>query len=331
MGEEVGFKRRGMWKRTVLALGLPGALLGDGGERLEAGFEDLPLTVPPLEAYAGPGGGAYYNGSDEEGGFTSGGIFFGNEYNAEWMSWTGWAYSTTTDTETPGFGNQYSAFPGGAASGDVYGVTFAPSVLELPAGYRAPVSIEVANTTYAALSMRDGDLFAKKFGDDPATDDVVETDFPDWYKLIITASGLSIEALATVEVYLADFRGSDEEDFIREDWIEVDLTPLHSFFEENGDRVASLEFTLESSDEGDFGMNTPAYVAVDNLVLEKTPTWGGFDLATGPNAPWINTGDWLGWVAVEGDWGYVLKLDSWLYLASGQSNTATGNWLFLPK
>jgi hypothetical protein len=314
-----------------LLLWLPLSLVGQDTGQLVAGFEDLPLSVPPMEAYAGPGGGAYYNGSDGAGGFSTGGVRFGNDYNADWMSWAGWAYSTTSDVETAGFGNQYSAFPGGAADGNVYGVTFAPSVIELPTGYRAPVSLKVANTTYAALSMRDGDMFAKKFGDDPATPDVVETDFPDWYKLIITATGLSIERLESMEIYLADFRGPDEADFIADQWIEVDLTLLYDGFASSGDHVATLEFSLESSDIGDFGMNTPAYIAIDELVLGETPTWGGFDLATGPDAPWINTGDWLGWVAVDGDWGFVRNLERWIYLPAGQSTASTGYWIFIPQ
>ena len=84
----------------------------------------------------------------------------------------GWAYSQTTDTTTPGFGNQYSAIPGaGASSSATYGVAFTGGGGAQAATSRItfdqPVSLlgaALTNTTYAALSMRDGDAFAKKFG-----------------------------------------------------------------------------------------------------------------------------------------------------------------------
>ena len=42
------------------------------------------------------------------------------------------------------------------------------------------VKISVANDTYPALSMKDGDAFSKKFGGDSSDD-------PDWFKLTINA------------------------------------------------------------------------------------------------------------------------------------------------
>jgi hypothetical protein len=326
MNYGMNVNRKGTWLLGLLGC-LPAGLLGQEAGQLEVGFEDLAVSVPPLEAYGGPGGGAYYNGSDGAGGFTSNGVFFGTDYNADWMSWAGWAYSTTTDTETADFGNQYSAYPGGAADGSVYAVTFAPSVLELPVGYRAAVSVKVANTTYAALSMRDGDLFAKKFGDDPSTPDVVETDYPDWYKLIMTGKSGSGATLGTVEVYLADFRGDEESDFIANEWIEVDLGPLNTSGWSPGPGVKSIEFSLESSDVGDFGMNTPAYVALDNLVLAETGAWGPYDLA---NGSMVDTGPWLGWVYVEDPWVFVYALDRWIFLPGETIDPDSGAWAFIP-
>jgi len=85
-------------------------------------FEDLTPTTP----YTGPGGGAYWNGSDGSGGFTSRGIQFVNNYNSTYGSWDGWSYSNTTDTTTAGYTNQFSAYTGGAHSGTNYGVYYEP-------------------------------------------------------------------------------------------------------------------------------------------------------------------------------------------------------------
>ena len=55
-----------------------------------------------------------------------------------------------------------------------------------------------------------------------------------------------------------------DEDYILGAWQLVDLRPLG--------RVVGLFFDLSSTDEGDWGMNTPAYFALDNLdVLSATP------------------------------------------------------------
>lgn len=296
-----------------------GSGVSDGG--LVVDFEDVRLSGPGIQAYDGPGGGVYYNGSDGAGGFESHGVFFGTDYNADWMSWSGWAYSTTTDTGTAGFGNQYSSYAGSAASGAVYAVTYAPSAIPLPAGHRDPVSVAVSNVTYAALSMAEGDAFARKFGDDPATPDVEESDYPDSFKLTVTGYGGTGSVLGTVEVYLADYRGPEGEDMILDSWQTVDLSGLP-------EGVVELGFGLESTDVGEFGMNTPAYLAVDDLVLGETPRWGPYDLGAGP---WVNTGAWLGWVYVEGDWVHLLELDRWGYLPGDRIDPENGSWIFLPR
>jgi hypothetical protein len=69
--------------------------------------------------------------------------------------------------------------------------------------------------------------------------------------------------LGAVEVYLADFRGGLETGSILDSWLTVDLSPL-------GTDVAQIGFALESTDNGTWGMNTPAYLAVDDLVLGAT-------------------------------------------------------------
>ncbi|HDM77155.1 MAG TPA: DUF4465 domain-containing protein, partial [Deltaproteobacteria bacterium] len=107
------------------------------------------------------------------------------------------------------------------------------------------------NTTYAYLSMRDGDAFAKKFGGDSGSD-------PDWFKLTITGIGESGSKTGEVDFYLADYRFDDNsKDYIVDKWTWVDLSSLGE--------VVALQFALSSSDSGEWGMNTPAYFAMDDL------------------------------------------------------------------
>lgn len=221
-------------------------------------FEDL----TPTTSYSGPGGGAYWNGSDASGGFTSRGIQFLNNYDSVYDSWNGWSYSNTTDTTTAGYTNQYSAYTGGAYSGINYGVYFAPWTPTPTITAVAPATIEgmyVTNTTYAALSMLNGDAFAKKFGGASGDD-------PDWFLLSIIGKNDSGGATGTVDFYLADYQfENNANDYIVDNWTFVDLTPL-------GDNVKSLEFALSSSDVGPWGMNTPAYFAMDNLMVVPEPS-----------------------------------------------------------
>ncbi len=67
-----------------------------------------------------------------------------------------------------------------------------------------------------------------------------------------------------LEVYLADYRFADsQQDFIRDDWLLLDLRSLGT--------IRSLRFDIESSDVGNFGINTPTYFALDNITISAVP------------------------------------------------------------
>lgn len=215
-------------------------------------FSDLPLTSPPTQAGHG---GVYYNGSDGAGGFTSGGVFFGNNYNSAWDSWDGFAYSTTNDTSN-GFPNQYSAYA--SANDGAYAVAFpgygTPATISFASGV-APVSVNLTNTTYAALDMLNGGLFgSKKFGG-------VSGDDPDHFSITFTGYDQAHGVTGAVTFFLADFRFENNDlDYVVDGWTTLDLSGL-------GLGVRSIELGWDSSDVGAFGINTPLYVALDDLVL----------------------------------------------------------------
>ncbi|MFH1746487.1 MAG: DUF4465 domain-containing protein [Planctomycetota bacterium] len=208
---------------------------------------------------------SYWNGSDGSGGFTSQGAFFNNLYT-DWgggfYAWSGWSVSNITDNTTPGYDNQYSAYPGGGADGSEFyslSYTFNPgdAHIELPAGAELE-HLLVTNTTYAALSMLDGDFVSKKFGGDSGND-------PDWFKLTITGLDENEVEIGCVNFYLADYRFDDNQlDYIVDEWTLVDLSSLST--------ARKLSFGLDSSDVHPvWGMNTPAYFAMDNLVFVPEP------------------------------------------------------------
>jgi len=210
-----------------------------------ATFEDL--ILPPE---------SYWNGSDGSGGFTSGGARFSNNYNAAWSSWDGFSYSNITDATTQGVAAQYNAIAGAGQGGSAnYAVAYVgwgapPTVtLETPG---VVGGLYVTNSSYAYYSMLNGDAFAKKFGGQTGND-------RDWFILTITGKNANGAATGEVKFYLADYRSADNgNDYIVNRWEYVDLTSLG--------QVKSLEFTLTSSDVGDWGMNTPASFAVDTIM-----------------------------------------------------------------
>lgn len=236
-------------------------------------FEDLPLALS-----------GYYNGDPGtpspiygyDGSFTTPqGATFGNTYNRDDFGggdvefWFGWAYTNHTDTTTPGFNpmtfvleNQYSAFAGSGAGGsNNYGVSsgnFDPlsndNSITIPGG-QSFQSIDITNTTYAALAMRDGDSFSKKFGGISGND-------PDFFTLTITglSGGPTGTVVGTIDVPLADYTfGNNSLDYILDDWLTVSLASLVG--------ADTLTFSYDSSDVGMFGINTPLYFAADNLVF----------------------------------------------------------------
>lgn len=198
-------------------------------------FEDLILAAE-----------SSWNGSDGSGGFTSHGVAFNNYYDDTYGPyWEGFAYSNMTDTTTEGISGQFNAITGSSAgSGSVYGVcntmNFHETVPTATFPEEQVVSgVYVTNNTYAYYSMRNGDAFAKQFGE------------KDWFLLTIEGKDADGASTGTVDTYLAEGTG------IVDAWTWVRLEDLGP--------VQSLEFTLSSSDTGEYGMNTPAYFCIDDL------------------------------------------------------------------
>ncbi len=210
-----------------------------------ATFDDLTLAAESC-----------WNGDDGSGQFTSGSASFNNLYNVDWAYWEGFAYSNCTDANATGYTAQYNAIAGSGQGGTAnYAVAFVGWETIPTLTFDNPqifTGLYVTNNSYAFYEMRDGGAFTKKFGGDTGDD-------PDWFKLTITGVDANDLATDAVEFYLADFRFENKsQDYILDSWAFVDLTSLGT--------VKALQFTLASTDTGDFGMNTPAYVCIDAIV-----------------------------------------------------------------
>jgi len=211
-------------------------------------FEDLSLAA-----------GSYWDGADGSGGFYSGPAHFNNTYDQAFGYWEGFAYSNIADALTAGQAGQYNAIAGSGQGGSAnYAIGYAggffdpPTIrLDVP---RVLEGLYVTNNNWAYYSMLGGDMFAKKFGG-PSGDE------PDWFRLTVRGRDAQGVVTGSVDFYLADFRSADPAgDYIVDSWEYLDLRALGV--------VKSVEFSLGSSDTSSWGMNTPAYFAIDSVVPE---------------------------------------------------------------
>lgn len=209
-----------------------------------ATFEDLGLTADQS-----------WDGSDESAMFTSGGYTFINNY-VDWGgygSWDGFGYSSMTSTNYSQLSDQFNCCVGhGVNNSSTFGVGYystymgtEPTVITNDASAFVATGCYVTNASYAYTSMKEGDSYAKKF------------DETDWF--LLTATGyMEGETTATADFYLA------KDGKIVDDWCYFDLSDLGT--------VDEIHFTLNSSDCGQWGMNTPAYFCIDDFGAKNPVT-----------------------------------------------------------
>lgn len=215
-------------------------------------FEDLVLPSPQSNF-----------ASTADATFSSGGVTFKRDYNETFQCcWSGWTFSNRTDITTLDYNIDTSAYAGSGQGGTSnYAVAYIGPVEAALAGPSIVSGAWITNTTYAALAMRDSYFGAKKFGGASGDD-------ADFFKLTITGFNGAAET-GSVDFYLADYRfGDNSLDYIVQQWTFVNLASLGT--------VTKLGFALSSSDVGQFGMNTPAYFAIDTLTTAPVPEPGHY-------------------------------------------------------
>ena len=219
------------------------------GENLYQSVWMNPDGVPLVGRYRDATTGLYMaiNESDGATDFYNGGIAI-----SQWNDMTAGSYlnqcSVYYRDASTGFGG-YNGSETFAVANDGGMMSFEDNATE-----RTFDNFYVNNTTYTVLSMQNGDdvFGAKKFSYDDH----------DWLKLIIKATDKDGKPTGkTVEFYLADFRTATSSGIIT-NWTKVDLTPL-------GNKVNTITFDFESSDTGEWGINTPTYFCFDNLTIKK--------------------------------------------------------------
>jgi hypothetical protein len=218
------------------------------------------LTVPPSGYFNGDPG-TLSPGQSVSTPWTAGGVGFSNTFGIdsyggfdyEW--WEGFAYSNVVNTTDPAFTNQYASYPGGGYQSSTYAVPhteyndYRPAVtLPVPttvAGFR------IANTTYTALTMKNGDQYGFSAPLPPGG----------WFATTATGK-LGATTTGSATFYLADLRGASPPGILAA-WEWFDLAPLGT--------VDRIEFEFSGSDMGPFGLNTPRYFAMDDLTVTAVP------------------------------------------------------------
>jgi hypothetical protein len=195
-------------------------------------------------------GSSYSNGCvsfyadwvDEYGGYSNGGIY----------------PSMLNDQFTTGVVNQYSTIVpenGYNHFGVVHYSDYNAKLGNNLAKFKLPMptvveSIDIANSTYVFWAIKTGDdgvglcnAYSKG----------------DWFKVTFTGYDDYGNKTGSIEHYLADFR--DDKTYIATGWETISLIGL-------GEYVSVVEITIDGTDRGDFGLNTPTYCCIDNIFYQ---------------------------------------------------------------
>lgn len=221
-------------------------------------FEDVLLPSQSTTGtgffFDGHGPNASLAAASDPGALFSGGVSFQTGQFGP-----GFSVSNVNDTVTQTFDNQFSSITGtGFGGSGNFATAFGEAIFNLPEN-QVIDSLQITNTTPTALIIENGNTFATAFGG-------ISGNAPDFFS--VTFNGFSdIDANGTLtgsqEFVLADFRFDDNSlDFIVDEFEFLDLSSLGN--------ARSVQLEFESTDVGVFGINTPTFIAFDNIQLLAT-------------------------------------------------------------
>lgn len=188
-------------------------------------------------------------------------FLFTHTVNVEYHSYNGFVASKTTlITGSAGTDDQFGCMAKGGVAGEgtPYLVAYWDSYADSNSGEKSckvylssphyAVGCYVCNNPYAYYAIQKGNPPARKF------------EQGDWFKLVAHGLDGQDKETGTVEYYLADYRSDNADEWtLNDSWQWLDLSSLG--------QVASIYFTMESSDTGEWGMNTPSYFCLDKLTV----------------------------------------------------------------
>lgn len=176
-----------------------------------------------------------------------------------WKS--GGAYTNIKDTVNGTYTNLYGNITNGGFSGTNYVTIQDPAMVKIK-NFSVVSGFFVTNTTFAWKTIKNGNMFSRKFGDTTGTGSgtsIAQGNYPDWFLLRVVGYRNGMPANDTVKFYLADYRSAGTgSDYVVKNWQFVNCTALGI--------VDSIRFHLSSSDNSFGFMNTPSYFSIDNFT-----------------------------------------------------------------
>lgn len=213
------------------------------------------------------GNGVWKGAMDATATINYGDMTFTHRAYPDWNSWNGFVASRSSDVKDYSDANwldhQFTAITGGGMSGTATpylvaywnssellddAATSAPScsvTLGSEGTLFRPLSAFVTNTTYVYYAMLNGTAWSKKFE-------------PNDY-LQLLAYGIAADGTITGPASIDLARYKSEYDTPLKQWVYFDMSSLGV--------VKKVFFRMESSDTGEWGMNTPAYFAIDRMSI----------------------------------------------------------------
>ena len=177
--------------------------------------------------------------------------YFNNE---EYGYWGGFALSKKCDSDPANglYENQYSVYNTQAASGDGFLLYYYDSYNEpcdivcMTELSVESVKLNLTTYTYSSITNEDINSFARAFGDG------------DYLKVVFTPySNIDTPAGASVECYVVDYR--DGKRFVADNWQKFEL---------NLPAANRIRVTIETTDVGEWGANTPLYICMDDITYK---------------------------------------------------------------
>jgi len=182
--------------------------------------------------------------------YTEAGVKFPVNYTPAWASWSGFAISNHTETSyvnmTP---DQFNCIAGGAKSGKNFCVIY-PYGESIEFG--AAVTLKgfwYTNDAWTVDAILNGDgIIPGKF------------EANDFLKCVVypTPADENLMSGARLEIDLAK-----DGDYVKE-WKYCDLSDVDAF-----KNIKSVSFSFEGSKATDYGLTTPTYICIDDMVIEK--------------------------------------------------------------
>ncbi len=185
-------------------------------------------------------------------GYTTEDIEFEYFYNEEFGYWGGFAQSKKFDADAANglYENQYAVYNDSAATGNSFLVYYYDSynepcdIIFNKTVMLESVRLNLSTYTYASITDEDINTFARVFTDG------------DYLKVVFTPLDTFETPIGPgTECYVVDYR--DGKRFIADDWQTFYLGTM---------LYGNMRITIETTDVGEWGANTPLYICVDDLT-----------------------------------------------------------------